>query len=159
MFRRSSRALRFVVPALLCGLLFGCGGSKTVRVSGKVTFQGKPVPSGKIYFIPDGSKGATGPTGYADIKNGEYDTSSSGGSGATPGPVIVAIEGLDPSAPPDKPKKGEEVSEEATVKVLFPRYEITFDVPAESTTKDIEVPADAAKGPKGPAGKPGEIIP
>jgi hypothetical protein len=39
------------------------------------------------------------------------------------------------------------VSEEATVKVLFPRYETTVDIPTSSFTKDFEVPADAAKGP------------
>jgi hypothetical protein len=159
--RRTPRPARLVLllPVLLCALCAGCGGSNTYRVSGKVTFQGKPVPAGKIYFIPDGSKGNTGPTGWADIKNGEYDTGSTGGSNAPPGPVIIAVEGLDPSAPPDKPKKGEEVSEEATVKLLFPRYETPFEVPKEKTTKDIEVPGDAAKGPTGPPKKPGEIIP
>jgi hypothetical protein len=158
MLSRLPRAAR-LLPALLCLLPLGCGGDGTYRVSGKVTFQGKPVPAGKIYFIPDSSKGNKGPTGYADIKNGEYDTSAKGGAGVVAGPVIIAIEGLDPSAKPDKPKKGEEASEEATVKVLFPRYETTFEVPKENTTKDIEVPGEAAKGQNDPGKKPGEIIP
>ena len=158
--RRTSRAARLILllPVVLCVLCAGCDGAKTYRVSGKVTFQGKPVPAGKIYFIPDGSKGNTGPTGWADIKNGEYDTSATGGSNASPGPVIIAIEGLDPSAPPDKKDK-KDVSEDVTVKVLFPRYETPYEVPKEKSTKDIEVPGDAAKGPSGPPKKPGEIIP
>jgi hypothetical protein len=154
MFRRLPRAAR-LLPALLCLLPLGCGGVKVYRVSGKVTFDGKPVPAGKIYFIPDSSKGNTGPTGYANIKDGEYDTGASGGSGAPAGPVIIAVEGLDPSAAPDKKDKSEDVS----AKVLFQRYELAFDMPKEKTTKDIEVPADAAKGPKPPVSKPGEIIP
>ena len=158
MLRRLASPSR-LFPALLCLLPLGCGGDGTHRVSGKVTFQGKPVPAGKIYFIPDGSKGNKGPTGYADIKDGQYDTSAKGGAGAVAGPVIIAIEGLDPNAPPDKPKKGEESSEEATVKVLFPRYELSFEMPKESTTKDIEVPGEAAKGPVDAGKKPGEVIP
>jgi hypothetical protein len=113
-----------------------------------------------IYFMPDGSKGNSGPTGFAEIKDGEYDTSSGNGRAAPSGPVIIAIEGFDPSQPADKPKEGEDVSEEATVKVLFPRYEITFDMPAETIEKDIDVPPEAAKGPQTVGGpKPGEIIP
>lgn len=154
----STRLIR-VLPALACLALLGCGGEKLYRVSGKIRFNGNPVPSGKIYFMPDGSKGNTGPTGYADIKNGEYDTSAPGGQDAPPGPVIVAIEGLDPSAPPDKPKKGEEVSEESTMKVLFPRYETTDEIPTSAYTKDYEVPAEAAKGPTQPKKKQGWIDP
>jgi hypothetical protein len=162
MLRRFARLSR-LLPALLGLLPLGCGGDGTHHVTGKVNFQGKPVPAGKIYFIPDNSKGNTGPTGYADIKDGFFDTSATGGSGVPPGPLIIAIEGIDPSAKPDKPKRGEEesgvVSEEATGKVLFPRYEVNFEMPKENTTKDIEVPAEAAKGPVNPNFKPGEIIP
>lgn len=149
-----------LLPAVLCCGVFGCGSSDgTVRVSGKVTFKGTPVPAGKIYFMPDGSKGNAGPTGFADIKNGEYDTSATGGRNPTSGPVIIAIEGLDPSAPPDKPKKGETVSEEATAKLLFARYETTADLPKSASTKDIDVPAEASKGPVAPKQPAGAIIP
>jgi hypothetical protein len=159
MLRRVSRVAR-LLPALACLLAFGCGDTGTHHVSGKVTFQGKDVPTGMIYFMPDGSKGNSGPTGFAEIKDGQYDTSSGNGRGAPPGPIIIAIEGFDPSAPPDKPKTEEEVSAEATVKVLFPRYELAFDMPTESITKDIDVPPEAAKGPQTVGGpKPGEIIP
>lgn len=157
MVRRSFLAK--LVPAVLCCVAFGCGGDKTVRVSGKVTFKGAPVPAGKIYFMPDGSKGNTGPTGFADIKDGAYDTSATGGRNPPPGAVIIAVEGMDPSAPPDKAKKGEPTSEESTAKLLFARYETAADLPTSASTKDIDVPADAAKGPTGPPQKPGEIIP
>lgn len=147
------------VVAVLALCAVGCGGGKTVRVSGKVTFGGKPVPSGKIYFMADGSKGNTGATGFADIVNGEYDTSADGGSGATPGPVKVVIDGFDPTASPDKPKKTgpTEDVEQPTVKVLFAQYETAFEIPSSTTTKDFDVPASAAKGPKEP-GKPAGFI-
>ena len=42
-----------VLAALLA--VPGCGGKKTATVSGKVTYQGQPVPLGAIYFNgPDG---------------------------------------------------------------------------------------------------------
>lgn len=151
MFRRPLPGAR-LVPALVCLLALGCGDKGVYRVSGKVTFQGKPVPAGKVYFVPDGSKGNTGPTGFADIKNGEYDTDS-GGQGAPPGPVVIAVEGIDPSGPPANEK-----SSEVTAKLLFARYELAAELPKGRSTKDIDVPADAAKGPKQIDKKP-EIIP
>ncbi len=137
-----------LLPALLLVLpLFGCGGDGANRVSGKVTFKGAPVPKGKIYFIPDGSKGATGATGYADITDGSYDTSSTGGRGAVKGAVTVAIEGWDPSVTA-KSEKGD-TSGETRVQMLFARYETTLEVTG-STSKDFDVPAEAEKGPKPP---------
>ena len=154
-----SRRLVVLVSLVSLASLVGCGGNNTVRVSGKVTFQGKPVPSGKIYFMADGSKGNTGATGFATIVNGEYDTAAEGGSGVTPGPVNVAIDGFDPTAAPDKPKKAgkNEDAEQPTVKLLFAQYATSFDVPSSASTKDFDVPADAAKGPKEP-GKPAGFI-
>jgi hypothetical protein len=138
--------------AVACAAALGCGGDGTTRVSGKVNFKGAPVPAGKVYFIP---KGGTGATGFADIKNGTYDTGSAGGRGAPGGPVTIAVEGFDPTA-----KDAKEKSEDVTAKVLFARHELAFDVPAGSaTTKDIDVPAEAAKGPVAPKGPPGSVVP
>lgn len=143
------------VVAVLCAFAVGCSKSEGYRVSGKVTFMGNPVPSGKIYFTPDSSKGATtGATGFADIRNGQYDTSAAGGRGAPAGPVVIALEGLDPSAKPDNP----DPSGEVTAKMLFARYELSAEIPQQDSTKDIDVPAEAAQGPK-PAAASNVIIP
>jgi hypothetical protein len=156
MFRQSLPALLVrIVPVLAGCLALGCGGDGTYRVSGKITFNGQPVPAGKIYFMPDGAKGNSGPTGFADIRDGSYDTAAAGGRGAPSGPVIIAVEGIDPSGPPPKA----DPSGEVTAKVLFPRYELTADLPKSASTKDIDVPASAAKGPTKPAGTKEIIVP
>ncbi|HEY1188682.1 MAG TPA: hypothetical protein VGE74_13595 [Gemmata sp.] len=148
-----SRAVRAggVAAALLtCALSLGCGGDKTHRVSGTVTFKGQPIPAGKIYFLPDSTKGNSGPAGYADIKNGKYDTSDGNGRGSVAGAVLISIEGIDPDAKPAKVEKGDT---EALVKSLFPRYEIQADMPSSSSTKDIDVPASAETQKAKPEGK------
>ena len=143
------------LAALGCGLVIGCGGPTYHRLSGKVTFKGQPIPAGKIYFTPDGKKNNTGPTGYADITNGSYDTGAKGGQGMVGGPMVVRIEGFDPSAKPDE-KAGP--PGEITTKSLFPSYETTVELPRSSGTKDFDVPAEAADVKPGkPAG--GVIVP
>ena len=74
-----------------------------------------------------------------------------GGKPALGGAVIIAVEGIDPSGPPDK------ANPDVTTKVLFPRYELHAELPNAASTKDIDVPAEAAKGtvPK----KDGFIVP
>ncbi len=155
LFATGARTTRRVAAAALVLLAVGCGGGSGYRVSGKVTFKGQPVPMGKIYFSPDTSKGNTGPTGYADIKDGAYDTGTPGGRGFGGGPVVIAIEGFDPNqlGRADKDDKSGEV----LIKSLFPRYETTADLPKAVNTKDIDVPADAVNRPvqKGPV----QIIP
>jgi len=124
--------------ALFGTLLLGCGNSDLTHVSGKVTFKGAPVPAGKVYILPDGSKGNTGPSGFADIKDGQYDTKLPGGKAAPKGAVIFAVEGIDPVPPPN-------AGPDVTTTVLFPRYEVSGEVTPSTNTKDIDVPATAAQ--------------
>lgn len=142
MFRTSWRWLPLPVTCLFaCLVLVGCGGSG-VHSSGKVTFKGEPVPKGKIYFIPDGSKGNKGATGWANIENGVYDTAAAGGKITVGGAMKVSIEGVDPNAS-GKAVKGDTSGEER-IKSLFPVYETTVDLGSSSGTHDFEVPASAA---------------
>lgn len=141
------RIYRILAAALGCMLgctfLVGCGGDDTHQVKGTVTFNGKPLPGGKIYFFPDSTKGNSGQAGFADIVDGKFDTANLGGSGTMRGPTRVAIEGFDPSAPPPAPKKGEFV-EAGTMTLLFPRWETTIDIGAEPEIT-IDVPLEATK--------------
>jgi hypothetical protein len=139
-----------VLPIVACCLAIGCGDS-TYRISGKANFKGQPIPEGQILFIPDSSKGNKGPSGSAEIKNGQYDTGASGGKGVIGGPMIVRIEAGDPAKKIDKSEK----SGLASIPPLFPPYQTTADLPKSDSTKDFDVPADAVKGiqPKGLGGK------
>lgn len=129
--------------SLLTGalLLAGCGrGPEAERfsVSGTVTFQGKPVPAGTIYFTPDASKQPGGAQGFAPIKDGHYDTKEGRNGGG--GPVVVHIEGFTGVATPDRPLG----------QPLF-LHDETADLPREAVTRDFEVPAEAGKNlPTGP---------
>lgn len=151
MVHLSTLRLRSLSLLLVCGTLLGCGGGSGYRVSGKATFKGEPIKVGKIYFIPDGSKGNKGPTGYANIVDGKYDTAAPGGTGAGKGPMVVTIEGTDPDKQ-GKAAKGD-TSGEVLVATLFPSYETTVELPGSETTKDFDVPAEATKGPKATAPK------
>lgn len=121
-------------------LISGCSGDSGYDISGTVSFDGKPIPAGKIYFRPDGSKNNVGQTGYANIVDGKYDTAAEGGKPMAGGAIVVGIDGIDPSGAKTDGTSGEEVST-----ALFPYYEIPVELPQENTTKDFEVPAEAAK--------------
>jgi hypothetical protein len=134
-----------IVPLLVLSAAFvGCGGSVGNRVSGKVTFKGQPVPAGKVYITPDTTKGNSGPTGFADIQNGAYDTSAAGGQGGPTGAVIFKVEGFDPNPPPG-------AEPDVTSTLLFHGYEMTADLSGADVVQDIEVPDTAAGGPPQPA--------
>lgn len=110
-------------------LLFvtGCGGGDDgpprFRVSGTVTFDGKPVPAGTIYFQP--AAGNKGPAGLAAIVKGKFDTSS--GKGTVGGPHNVRVEGTDAAGVP----------------IFVPHFE-EIDLPKESSRQEFEIPASAA---------------
>jgi hypothetical protein len=130
--------------ALMVGCLSGCGKKgDSYHVSGTVTFDGSPVPAGKIYFSPDNKKGNSGATGYANIVDGKYDTSAAGGKPTAGGAMIVRIEGFDPSSQAGNDKK--DTSGEQLVKALFPTHQTAVELPKEKTTKDFDVPAAAAR--------------
>ena len=129
----------FLAAVLAC-LLAGCGSDApdTYRLSGTVTFDGKPVPAGQIYFMPDAGKDNNGPSGFAQIHDGKFDTSAEGGKGHVSGPMLVRIEGFDPAS------KSTSESGEEVVKSLFPTYQTTADLPKNDSTQDFAVPKEAA---------------
>ncbi|QDU76280.1 hypothetical protein Pan97_33270 [Bremerella volcania] len=65
-------ALKSMALLVVLGLLIplaGCGGPREIVVKGTVTFEGEPVETGEIIFIPaDG----VGPVGAGPINNGEF---------------------------------------------------------------------------------------
>jgi hypothetical protein len=119
--------------------ILGCGpsGPSRFKLSGKMTFAGKPIPAGWVCFTPDTTKGNSGPQGVAQIREGTYDTDSRNGKGTIGGPMIVRIEGFDGQATADLPDG----------RPIFAPYEMAVDLPRERSVKDIEIPASWAKQP------------
>ncbi|QEL17957.1 hypothetical protein [Limnoglobus roseus] len=119
-------------------LLFsGCGGTldNTTHVSGTVTFDGKPLPAGMIVFEPDPAKGNRGQQGHADIKDGRFDTRSSG-KGVAIGPQVVRITGGDGANPEPFTPFG---------KLLFEEHTVRLDVSKEPSAFQLDVPSPKHK--------------
>jgi hypothetical protein len=122
-------------------LLFtaGCGSGGVARydISGNVTFNGMPLPSGTISFDPEGQELGGG---FASIENGQYDTAK-GGRGHLGGHHKVTIVGSDGKRlDPNNPDSG--------TRSLFPPYIVDEDLPTSKTTKDFDVPTTAAASPR-----------
>ena len=117
----------------------GCSSSDVTRydVSGTVTFGGQPVPSGSITFQP--VVGNEGPGGFANIKDGKFDTATDG-KGPTGGPHHVTISGFDGNADPG--------NELPLGKPLFDAYRTQVDLPKEPSTQTFDVPATAKPKPQ-----------
>jgi hypothetical protein len=69
MAMRSSHFLPGLVVALSLGAAAGCGGGSGTTVTGTVTFNGQPVESGTISFVPEDGKSA--PAG-GEVRNGSF---------------------------------------------------------------------------------------
>ena len=117
----------FVMTTLWLAIL-GCSAEvPTFPVEGMVTFKGKAIPKGEIYFDPDIS--IKGPQGRALISEGKFSTKDIN-SGIVPGKYIIRIHGFD-----GKPR------EEAPMgKALFPTYELPMELVAGKPLT-IEVPS------------------
>lgn len=94
-----TKQVRGVASAVACMaftlVLAGCGGgvepptTARVNASGKVTFDGKPVPAGTVTFLHN----ETGHMAVCPINDGAYENES--GQGPNPGQNTVTIVGMD----------------------------------------------------------------
>ncbi|NBR07364.1 MAG: hypothetical protein EBT92_16590 [Planctomycetes bacterium] len=118
----------FLSMATLWLGILGCSSDiPTFPVEGTVTFKGKGIPKGEIYFNPDIS--IKGPQGRALINEGKFSTKDLN-SGIVTGKYTIRIHGFD-----GKPR------EEAPMgKALFPPYELPMDLVAGKSLT-IEVPS------------------
>jgi hypothetical protein len=78
--------------ALAWGLLSGCGGDAgelpTVRVSGTLSVDGKPVSTGTVHFVPANGRPATG-----IVQDGKFTLSTyKEGDGVAPGKNRISVE-------------------------------------------------------------------
>lgn len=119
---------RLFVMTILWLAILGCSAEvSTFPVEGMVTFKGKAIPKGEIYFDPDVS--IKGPQGRALISEGKFSTKDLN-SGIVPGKYTIRIHGFD-----GKPR------EEAPMgKAIFPAYELPMELVAGKPLA-IEVPS------------------
>lgn len=76
----------------------GCGGGDgLVDISGTVSFKGKTIPKGMIWFDPAPSHAKKPAQGFAFIEDGKFD-SKANGRGVINGPYLVRVEGYDGQA-------------------------------------------------------------
>src|SRR5437899_2888161 len=100
-------------------VLAGCSAEdKLYDVSGTLTSAGKPIPKGLIFFDPDASKGMGGPQGFANIKDGKFDTADHV-KGIRGGAYVIRVSGFD----------GKEANEAPFGQPLFPEYQEKRDLP------------------------------
>ena len=111
----------------------GCGPAdefQHVGVSGKVTFGGKPMPSGTITFVPL----ASGPAAYGTITDGQYGIARREGPG--PGSYRVEISRIQPTGRrvPDSEYPGKTIEE--TRNAVPGRYNLNSTLRAEVKAAD-----------------------
>lgn len=125
---------QWTLGIVCAALLVGCGPSQppTYDLAGKITYLGKPIPSGILYFDPDIAAGADGPQGYALIKQGHYDTREMGQKVGS-GKYVVRIYAHDGAVQPELPMG----------KPLFPERTLNIELPASDSEKDLDVPSGA----------------
>jgi len=128
----ASRAWLSAIVAALVVAGCGRGGVERFDVSGKVTFNGAPVPAGLVIFDPALDEKQDGVEGFAEIHDGRYGTRGQK-KGISGGRYRVRIRGF---SVPEK--------EGAAPRKLFDEYQVTVDFPRDSTEHDFEVPASLA---------------
>jgi hypothetical protein len=119
-----------LAAAVLAGLAAGCGGERLYDVSGTVTWKGKPVPKGLVFFDPDVSKGAAGGQGFANIQDGKF-TTAVDGRGVGGGAHVIRILGYD-GRPSDEFPFG---------RPLFDEHQESRDLPKADSELAIALPA------------------
>lgn len=66
-------------------------------VTGRISYQGRPLTTGTIVFVPDISRGETGPAGYAKIRpDGTYVLQTTDGPGVPAGWYRITVTSLGP---------------------------------------------------------------
>ena len=127
-----------LLAAVAClAVLAGCGdGIERVKMSGKVTFEGQPVVDGKIRFMP--KQGTEMPLTIEPVKDGQYDTSTSGG--VPVGSYRVEIRAYHPDDPipqgPGAPPRRQLLPKKYNT---FSELEITLEPGQKTITKDFEL--------------------
>lgn len=113
--------------SLFAGLVFLSAGCDTAHhISGTVTFEGKPVPGGRVVFVPDAAKGNSGGGASGQIAEGKFSTRL-----LQDGAYVITIYGHD-----GVPHEG------APGIDLFPPHEQEVMIGADATSLDFALPLE-----------------
>jgi len=139
-----------ILGAALMLALIGCGGAPTATVSGKVTYQTKPIPKGTIAFVDE--KGAVV---YGNIVDGNYTAEKVPVGKVTVGVVSIGGGGVKaPAGVAEKYQKNVPAGVSVDFKKAFEQHEgitipkhyedpaksgLTFDVVPGEQKKDFDL--------------------
>jgi hypothetical protein len=151
MFKHRTTPVRTCLTLSLAGLIVtaifsGCGrdqGPERVVVSGKVTFNGKPLDEGQIRFVPTATSAV--PVSGASIKDGQYKVDSRGGVPVGMHKIEIEAHRVDPKAvkpglPPPPMARGV-----PRIQYIPKRYnvdsqlQLTIEPGSKPITKDFEL--------------------
>jgi hypothetical protein len=130
--------LRLLTVGLLI-VLSGCGGSKLVKVTGRLTHKGDPVPNVQVFFSPDDdgrpSHGLTNSNGEFALKYSNKEV------GVTRGGHTVVLQ-IDPGAEEDssKPKLTRELKQVVAKYADKTKSDLHYEVTKDGQTIDIDLP-------------------
>jgi hypothetical protein len=121
----------FAVAAAVVALagLSGCGDEKLQDVTGTITYDGRPLPAGVVWFDPEPNHPGKPPQGYAYIKDGRFNTAEQG-RGVKAGAYLVRVEGFD----------GKPGNELPMGKPLFTDFQEKREMPKGPVDLEIRIP-------------------
>ncbi len=133
------------IPALAIPLLSaaGCGGRRPgpplVPVTGKVTFDGRPVHPGVVTFFDAELQGTSATIG----PDGRYRVSCDRGPGLPAGEYRVTVQAIEPAADPDRPS----LPHESVLERPRPRSTVlaAFQSPDQTPLRFTVGPADGGE--------------
>jgi len=128
-----SQVCRLTGGVAAFALAVGCSSKpEMAQVSGKVTFNGQPVPAGWISFTPEPGKG---PVRVCQIRDGVYDSSRESEPGIFPGKNLIKIAGFN----------GKKEPFWGQGKQIFSPVGEEADVPSGPSTRDFVIPESAGQ--------------
>ncbi|MBM3997724.1 MAG: hypothetical protein FJ303_26810 [Planctomycetes bacterium] len=127
------RRLSAIVVIFSTILITSCGPGEPTRypLQGKIIYDGQAIPFGDVVLTPDGAKGNSGPQGFANIRDGFYDTAADGGKGFAGGPTVIHVTGF--TAQGGK---------------LIVETDVHVDLPRDGGSHDINIPKKDAQPEK-----------
>ena len=122
-------------------MLAGCSRGPSLErfpVAGTVTYDGRPVPRGSVWFAPTAAVGTIAAADFAVIENGSYRTPPDTSPGK--GLYKVRIIGRDGTPPTEKDRGEMMPGQKFLGQPVFPEYSTTMELTGGNDRLDLVVP-------------------